>query len=84
MWVLIAHDFKVYLFKEGYMRTSSYRYDLSQSKIHDLNIHLTNNAVQKHNDDYGRYEEGNQLGFEYLRRLIKDENKSYDKIMEQI
>ena len=55
MWVLISHDLKVYLFREGYLRTSSYPYTLSCEKVNDLNVHLTNNAVQKGNEDYGKY-----------------------------
>lgn len=46
---------KVYLFREGYLRTSSYNYTLTGDKIADLNVHLTNNAVQKFNQDYGKY-----------------------------
>lgn len=55
MWVLISHEMKVYLFREGYLRTSSYSYTISGDKLADLNVHLTNNAVQKYNEDYGRY-----------------------------
>lgn len=54
---------KVYLFRQGYLRTSSYQYSLNNDKLADLNVHLTNNAVQKYNQDYGRYESGNQLSF---------------------
>jgi tubulin---tyrosine ligase len=54
---------KVYIFREGYMRTSSSHYSLNSDKCGDLNIHLTNNAVQKYGNDYGKYEHGNQLSF---------------------
>lgn len=43
-----------YFFKEGYIRTSS-----EEFKLDDLDndfIHLTNNAIQKHCDSYGKYE----------------------------
>ena len=63
MWVLVTHELKVFLFRSGYLRTSSYNYSLSYDKIGDLNVHLTNNSVQKFNEDYGRYESGNQLSF---------------------
>jgi hypothetical protein len=39
---------KVYLFKQGYMRTSSTPYETNPEKAKDLSIHLTNNAVQKY------------------------------------
>lgn len=55
VWVLITHELKVYLFKQGYLRLSSNLYDLSEDKIVDPCIHLTNNAVQKYNQDYNKY-----------------------------
>ena len=42
LWVLITPDHRCFLFKEGYIRMSSYRYTLEDS---DLAIHLTNNAI---------------------------------------
>ena len=71
MWVLITHEMKVHIFREGYIRTSAYAYSLSCDKVGDLNIHLTNNSVQKFNEDYGRYETANQLSFDTLRTIIK-------------
>jgi hypothetical protein len=52
--------------------------------VADLNVHLTNNAVQKHNEDYGRYEQGNQLGFEVLRRLLDEKGKNLEDLMGRI
>ena len=45
LWVLVNHENKVYLFKEGYIRTSSYEFELSPESIEKPFIHLTNNAV---------------------------------------
>lgn len=45
LWVLISHDQRCYLFKEGYIRTSSYKFTLSEESIEHPFIHLTNNAV---------------------------------------
>lgn len=63
LWVLInmidLKDIKCYLFKEGYIRTSSYQFELTQQSIDKPLIHLTNNAVQCLNKDYGKHEEGN-------------------------
>lgn len=36
---------KFYVFKDGYVRTSSEKFDISDSKLHNNIIHLTNNAV---------------------------------------
>ncbi len=59
MWVLISHEHKCYLFKEGYIRMSSYKYTLDEEMIENLAIHLTNNAIQKKDTAYGSYEDGN-------------------------
>ena len=47
--------------QEGYIRMSGQKYDLQ--KADDLIVHLTNNAIQKHANNYGQYEEGNILSF---------------------
>jgi hypothetical protein len=84
MWVLFTHEMRVLLFKQGYLRTSSYEYDLHADKVKDLNVHLTNNAVQKYNGDYGRYEEGNQLSFQHLHGLVTDRGHDYEELMQRI
>ena len=63
LWVLITHDHRCYLFKEGYIRTSSYKYTLESEMIENLAIHLTNNAIQKQDEAYGKLEDGNQLSY---------------------
>ena len=68
VWVLINQDMEVYFFKEGYLRTSSFEYRLDNTK--DQMVHLTNNAVQKNNKDYGRFEDGNQLDFDQFQEYI--------------
>ena len=55
----MSHDQKLYLFKEPYVRTSSESYDLSDQKLDQVYVHLTNNAVQKYSKNYGEHEEGN-------------------------
>lgn len=55
VWVLMDHQMKVYFFKQGYLRTSSNTYSISDDKIDDLSVHLTNNAVQKYNSDYNKF-----------------------------
>lgn len=36
----------------------------------DSYIHLTNDAVQQHSDNYGRFEEGNKLSYPELQRYL--------------
>jgi hypothetical protein len=67
VWVLITHEMKLYFFKEGYIRTSSAAYSIENIDNHS--IHLTNNAVQKHCQEYGTFEDGNQLSFNALQVL---------------
>lgn len=45
--------FKGYWYQEGYIRTSSYTFDLGE--LADNDIHLTNDAIQKKTDTYGKY-----------------------------
>ena len=45
LWVLVTHDLDCYLFEEGYIRTSSYKYSCDAESIGNLLVHLTNNAI---------------------------------------
>lgn len=44
---------KAYWFPEGYLRTSSSPYSLKRGT--SRYVHLTNDAVQKHADEYGKF-----------------------------
>ena len=61
LWVMVTHEHKCYLFREGYIRMSSYEYTLEEQT--NLAIHLTNNAIQKHDTNYGSKEDGNILSY---------------------
>lgn len=61
LWVMVSHEHKCYLFKEGYIRMSSHDYTLEEQS--NLAIHLTNNAIQKHDPSYGSKEDGNILSY---------------------
>lgn len=65
--------FRAYWYEEGYVRTSSSNFSLKNTK--DLFVHLTNDAIQKHGDAYGRYESGNKLSYEELDRYIEKQAK---------
>jgi len=53
---------KGYVYDDGYLRTSGREFDLMN--INNKIIHLTNDAVQKRSDDYGRFEFGNKVSFQ--------------------
>lgn len=56
-----------YYYNEGYLRTSSKEFSLNNlSRM----IHLTNDAVQKKGDDYGRFEAGNKLSYAEFQRYL--------------
>jgi hypothetical protein len=52
---------KTYWYEEGYIRTSSKDFTLKNLK--NRFVHLTNDAVQKKSEDYGKYENGNKVSF---------------------
>lgn len=72
--------FKAYWYPEGYIRTSSSRFSLKHNS--DPLIHLTNDAVQKYSEEYGKYEKGNKISYqsfqEYLHKLQNGCNIFYE------
>ena len=70
IWVLITHNLDCYMFREGYLRTSCKEYLIELDDIDNIFVHLTNNAVQKFADNYGQFEDGNQLSFDDFQRYI--------------
>ena len=77
MWMLVTHEMNFYLFKEGYLRTSSKKYVIDVENIDNKFVHLTNNAVQIHDQDYGKYEDGNQMSFNKFQKYL---NKHYPHV----
>jgi hypothetical protein len=67
IWVLVTHNLKGYVFKEGYVRLSSLEYSCTDSPSNNTFMHLTNNAVQKFSEGYGSVADGNQLSFKSLK-----------------
>ena len=55
---------KGYFYQDGYIRTSCKEYNTNN--LMNKFIHLTNDAVQKKCDDYGKYENGNKVILFYL------------------
>jgi hypothetical protein len=45
VWVLLNQDCDVFMFKEGYLRTSSSEFKINLKNVDDQYVHLTNNAV---------------------------------------
>ena len=68
LWVLLTWNFHLFLFKEGHFKASSLSYDVNSQ---DLYVHLTNYSVQKHNENFQKFEIGNEISF-------KDFEKSFN------
>lgn len=54
-------NYKAYYYNEGYLRTSCREFSLNN--LSNRMVHLTNDAVQKKAEDYGKFEPGNKLSY---------------------
>lgn len=72
----IQGNIQGFFYKEGYLRTSGYEFNLKN--VENKYIHLTNDAVQKYGNNYGKHEAGNKLSYlefqEYLNTTHPDHN----------
>jgi tubulin--tyrosine ligase len=50
-----------YFYLDGYLRTASQEFSLET--VEDKFVHLTNDAIQKHSTEYGKYENGNKMSY---------------------
>ena len=60
---------KGYFYEDAYIRTSCKEFDIYD--VHNKFIHLTNDAVQKFSQDYGKYENGNKLSMQDFQKYLK-------------
>ena len=72
IWVLITHKYEVYAFKEGHMKACSVNYDLNN--IENSFIHLTNYSLQKYNQNFSKFEKGNEISFNTFQEYLNDKN----------
>lgn len=56
-----------YFYQEGYIRTTSKAFSLVSTNKY---VHLTNDAVQKKSDDYGKYEKANKMSYIDFQRYL--------------
>ena len=59
---------QAYFYKEGYLRTSSKEFSLRD--VGNKYVHLTNDAVQKYCEEYGKFEAGNKLSYTDFQRYL--------------
>ncbi|XP_037663617.1 tubulin--tyrosine ligase isoform X3 [Choloepus didactylus] len=68
-WVLVDHQYNIYLYREGVLRTASEPYHADD--FQDKTCHLTNHCIQKeYSENYGKYEEGNEMFFEEFNQYL--------------
>ena len=70
IWVLLTQIMKVYVFKEGHLKTCSVEYNSSSNNPY---THITNYSFQKHNNNFQKFEKGNEVPFYDFQKFI-DEN----------
>eukprot|EP00826_Nyctotherus_ovalis_P041794 TRINITY_DN4253_c0_g12_i1.p1 TRINITY_DN4253_c0_g12~~TRINITY_DN4253_c0_g12_i1.p1 ORF type:complete len:236 (+),score=61.42 TRINITY_DN4253_c0_g12_i1:32-739(+) len=70
MWAVITWKQEFYIYKPGYIRTSSDAYD-TESKLNY--VHLTNNCLQQYGTKYGAFEDGNTVSFERFALYLREQ-----------
>lgn len=72
IWVLVTHKMKVYVFKEGHLKTCSVDYDINSK---DAYTHITNYSFQKHCANFQKFEKGNEVPFYDFQAFLDDKFK---------
>ena len=67
-FVLVTHDYQVWMYRDSYVRTCTDAYEPGNTA--DLGMHLTNDYVQKTLPSFGQFEDSNKLSFEQLQALL--------------
>jgi hypothetical protein len=57
------------MYTEGYLRTSSDDYELSNGNNY---VHLTNNCLQQNGTNYGKHEDGNTVSFDVFQSYLDE------------
>lgn len=72
---------KGYYFDEGYLRTSSHIFNLDDLK--NRAMHLTNDAIQKKDEDYCKFENANKISYQNFQKFLdtnlKHKNLNFEK-----
>jgi Tubulin-tyrosine ligase family len=58
-----------YFYLDGYLRTTSAEYSVKD--VTNPFVHLTNDAIQKHSAEYGRFENGNKLSYRDFQKYLE-------------
>ena len=64
----INGNLKGYYYDEGYLRTSSREFSINN--LSNKLVHLTNDAIQKKAEDYGKFECGNKISYSDFQNYL--------------
>ena len=70
MWAIITSKQDMFIYKPGYIRTSSNEYN-TESRLNY--VHLTNNCLQQFGNKYGQFEDGNTVSFNRFINYLKEQ-----------
>lgn len=72
IYVLVTsfRPLKAYMFRNGFCRFCTMKYDSSVTELDNMYIHLTNVSVQKHGGDYNK-QHGGKLGLNNLKLYLE-------------
>jgi len=76
IWVLIDYNLNVFIFREGHLKTCSTEYSISSKNKY---AHITNYMLQKHNKDFQKFEEGNEVSFKDFQKCLDTQYEPYKK-----
>ena len=69
---------QAYFYLDGYLRTSCKEFTLK--KVTNRYVHLTNDAVQKYSEEYGKYESGNKMSYADFQKYIDTVMDASDRV----
>ena len=73
IWVLLTQGMKVFIYKEGHLKTCSEKFDINNKK--DAFVHITNYSFQKHCLNFQKFELGNEVPFYDFQKYLDIEYK---------
>jgi len=74
VWAVVTDDYRIYFYKDGYLRTSSAEYNLKDKNVQ---VHLTNQCLQVKGEGYAQHEEGNTLNYDDLQAYLDEHFGQY-------
>ena len=84
IWVLVVfinNKIECFYFKEGHLKSSTENYNLNDNNIF---IHLTNYSIQKYNNNFSKFEIGNEISFKEFQNFLGEKINFKSKILPNI